>query len=1482
MADGNLVRQSQNGKDSVVFGPSVYDVPLLPYERELIKTVGITEEEYRFFTAEVKRRGKLRPAEYAHIPDVRNGPVVTPILINLAISLVLTGVAYLLSPKPKMPSASKRDGGGTIDTGDVNGASRFTPSRGFETLATLADYAAPIPIIFGRYDSREKVGGMLTTPKLVWSRMFSEGTNQRAQLLFVVGEQGESNGIEKPDLQGIFLGNNVLDSVFKDFYAFYWKRDSSDDNNRRIRATDKAYGTNNGAATGDPLTTSGEVFVCPTPDGPKQVAFCHAFSPANSTEFGVYAPIANGTGYRLNYEIISIPSDSETFKNRSKTTQLLARVKIAGDNNFVRENPGNANGDKDQFDLHGRQGQKGMGRNYSPRMGIIRLDRKSGDKEQASASELRKTVTNIRNGDVAFFRICRDQIKDNLYLRKGKGESVSDINTAVRSAQFAADDAMRLGEQFQIGGCIWKVTSRSRSRFEPEKDQEQQIELTCIDTDLSLEKKIGVVSLHSVLEPEDGYIGDTFEGANGPQTIGEAFWPITKVAIGAVRNNRPAVATEIGIKSNVFQNLRGLCSFSGLPSVEETNEYDEDNLQVRTGKINSYIVRTSVFRVFVRQVSSSIPSFNLIPLFFAVRGHRPVDQYTFIRFENIDLGEAELEFKFAQLSGSELRGLSPTTQILNMSEPGTSDGTNVTSQDVSVALIGRMRITVPGEFIEKSEITKNKEFLKNPRTITGTSSSKFPKTVVKGDNQPAAIGGRSAVGILERQANIAFDINGNDPFVRGGKTGAFTYALYGDSDASTRNSVNFKTTEYHNNNHEKWMVVAWKLRKDRLPDDHYAKVQNGQQTTWVVETAEIISSGPGFSKKRNQGNSVIEIKRGQDRTDVLDSSSIFGGQYPATNPFVNAHPNGNMKSSGQRYNITDLEVIDTYHGRAQGYRYVLFGDARDKKIGTTKEITKTLTHTVDGTKKLKLKLKATVKTLDAGYQLNETIGWSTPQMTVVLDGTTTSNIEKNDFFRETVNITASNPYRTVYDKAGVDYVVASLKSISTDDPTVEVGDFEFAEQTQYSDISHYRDFVEKSNANSPEHQIVYVNEIQEYENEQPPVMNDLTLAGLSLKAGRNFSQLDQLRCWLAEGIPVERLHPNKQKAYENSSATGPSNLLTDLVYYLLTNQMGGAGGLLGMTASDPFLVNKSDMEATSRFLYNQKLFFNGPITERTNLRQFISDVAPYFLCNFVITDGKFSLKPAFPVNNLGQFNQGAVRVKQLFTEGNILEDSYKVEYLGGEERRTFQAIVRYRKENPNKLPEEKAVNVKGTGGGYSDPRVELLPQEQFDLTRFCTSEHHAVMVAKYFISLRRLVTHTISFSTTLDGLDLAAGDYIKVATRSSPYSSARNGTINAAGAVTSLTDFADGQYKVSYFKADSEDVQDGVMTVSNKTVSESTFANSVFAMIDDSVSQNVYVVEQLTFSQEGTVDIVASEHPCFSDGSSKLVDAIVNGSFKIF
>jgi hypothetical protein len=335
---------------------------------------------------------------------------------------------------------------------------------------------------------------------------------------------------------------------------------------------------------------------------------------------------------------------------------------------------------------------------------------------------------------------------------------------------------------------------------------------------------------------------------------------------------------------------------------------------------------------------------------------------------------------------------------------------------------------------------------------------------------------------------------------------------------------------------------------------------------------------------------------------------------------------------------------------------------------------------------------------------------------------------------------------------------------------------------------------------------------------------------------------------------------------------GPSNLFTDLVYFLLTDQRAGAGGLLGMNSENNYLVDINDLKETSKFLYRQKLFFNGPIVERTNLRQFISEIAPYFLCNFIISDGKFSLRPAVPTFSDGEINTGAVQVEQLFTSGNILEDTYKLEYLSAEERRAFKAVVRYRQERKNRLPEEQVITVKGVDdtGDFSSPGTDLLPSEQFDLTQFCTSRDHAVKAAKYFLALRAYVTHTISFSTTVEGLSIQAGSFIKVITESSPYKPENTGTVDSEGVVESVRPLLDGTYTVFYFKTGSDDTREDEMTISNGEVIDDTFHDIVFTIQSPTVSQNIYVVEQLTFSQEGTVDIVASEHPCDNEGVSKI------------
>jgi hypothetical protein len=1502
MASGNLVRQSNVGKDSVVFGPTVYDVPLLPYEKQLIQTIGITEEDYRKFAAEVRRRGRLRPAEYDHIPNIQNEISTTAILVNLAISLVLTGVSYLLTPKPKMPSAARK--GGSIDLEGFTGPTRFTPSRGFETLADIADYASPIPIVFGLYDSSDKVGGMLVTPKMVWSRMFSHGAHQQAKMLFVVGEQGLVNnagnsGIDKPDLEGIFLGNNALDQIFSDQFAFYWRQDTED--GKRIVGDDKRYGTKGSFASGDPDGPKGneEVFLCPTRLVVNDTGFCHAFSPANNTEFGVYGAIANGNSYRLNYQAISVFKDG---KKNAQRQQIAERIKIIGDQNFGRDEGVEYNSTKMRKAVVEKNevSAEGKGRNYSPRMGLFKLKRKDGSEDQTDSNKLKKVVT-VEEGDKVVFLISRTSIDKDLYRHTeenegdGKGPAVDDINSTVRSMQFAADEVMQLGELFSIGGTVWKVTKRSASRFEPDttvdqddtrKDERSQfITLECIDTSTCVDNpEIGLVNKELVIEPNKDdrkdYIDDNPEPGEGGN-VGESFFPITKVSFATIRNNRPAAVIELGIKSNVFQTLKGLCAFGGLPSPEEIRDFGKENVSINNATYTGSITRSSVFRIFVRKAGQEDEgkgfTFAPLPQFFAIRGSKPVAQYNSIRIiQSSNKTPKELEFKFVAVPGSELRLLADDFEFSELNNEYDGEDSSRT-ENVRLPGLGEMKVAYKGKKVPKLLITSNKEFFRGEQTIIGTKNIDKPTSVDRGQVLPGPDSG-TQVEAIQRIRNIG-SLDTDDDKSAPGKNGAFSHAIAGSADNGLYfqtpvgdSTPTIRTREFFDNN--KWIVIDWTFRKIALASTHYAYA-NGARTAWVPNTAEVVGSSRGFAV-----GDVVTIKRG------LGGTNVYGGdpsEYPNSNPFKQNNPGGttapggNLTFSGRDVQITNVSEVEVLGGRTQGYLYELFGNAENLNAGSVSN-PEVVTFT-KGAKSIKIQFQSTVQDLNENFS-GQRKGWNRPTMTVVQDSDTTNNWEAGDTFDHLVTPSAvNNPFHNKYGNVGFRYKIGSINVITT--PTVERGAEGFVTTSQLSDLSLYRELVEKSNSNAPEHEIVYVNEI--LENERVPNFFNLTQAGLSLRASRNFTQLDQLRCWIGRGTRVKRLHPDREQCYGDSKEIGASNLFTDLVFYLLTDQMAGAGGLLGMKADNAPLVDLDQMIETTRFIKKQKLYFNGPITDRTNLRQFITDLAPDFLCNFIVSDGKFALKPAIPHNpKSGAINLGPVQVEQLFTSGNILEDTFKVEYLRSEERRQFKAVVRYRHEQPNKLPEERSVEVALKGEISDDRTVDLLPQEQFDLTQFCTSEDHAVKVAKYFIALRKLVTHTISFSTTLEGLSIAAGSYIKVVTEASPYSPANNGTISSTGVVTSVSDLADGQYQVSFFRSDSEDVEDGLMSVSNGRVQESKFHDSVFSLKNDTVSRNIYVVEQLTFSEQGTVDIVASEHPCDDDDRSELASLLTSDSFRIF
>lgn len=1287
MADRNPLHQQRVGEGGLVPHIKRYELPLLPFERELISIAGITEDEYRFFVAESLKQAQIRPADYKSVPDIQNSTFEI-ILVNFIIGVALSAASYFLTPKPKAPDLRNQEGG-RIDLGNRTGQSVFAPTSGFDSLATLANYNEPIPVLFGLYTGT--TGGMLVSPKLVWSRSISLGTEQGVKLMFVVGEQGVGTlGVDRPDLSGIFLGNAPLTAAFSHQFAFYW-RSGTFNGTSRIKRNNLRYGTSGRPDTGDPENND-DIFVAPVASNARSEAFCMSYTPTSNSQFGAYSPVCNGTDYRVNWRIVSIPNF-----NDPQDQLVLERIKIAGAYGIPLDTPANKT-------LILDKGMSGRGRGYSRRTGIISIGDGFGA-FQLGATEARIVPNaaapadpSITVGTQCVFLIRGADIPFDFYFQANKGEAgkgvkVDDINNELSSQRAAADSILQLGETIQIGATLWRVVGRSASIWEEGKDQ--RITLECIEllSSRAERARIGLVG-PGLFETAVTTAGTT-EG--GPPKIGTSFFPLTRTQLAVVRNTRPCDATEFGIRSQVWNRANGLCNFSAIPGPLTQLESDRAGVTVNSGTMSMYFARTSVFEMQIRLAgngANGLPNpWATVPVAFCVTGNQPTDMYNYIRVEHPS--QQQYEYRFVPCPGADVLENFPATQQLWRLDARRAGQTGAIFKELlTVGSYGRFGIAIAGDKVSINNIRANPEMSAEIR-VSGTA----PVTTTK----PLSI-----------------------------------------------------------------FVAGW------------------------------------------------------------NPSATFSAAV--------------------------LEQAYAYH--------VLGGTFGGRLIGQSYSVN--VTYTV-GTKTIQATWSGTIRFN------NDTVTFPTltrvwGDITVVMvANSATGAWTLGEQFDVGVTATASNPLQATLGTTvfGPKIQIGSVETTTTPGTPESVTQRIFEGSSQLSDVSFYGNLLQKSNESAPEHTISYVNEV--IKNDAIPNYTNMVTAGLALKASKTYSSIDQIRVWKDDGIPVQRFGPQPY-ATGDSNAIGPSNLFCDLVYYLLTDKVAGAGASIS-----PAQIKTADFTETAKFLRANKLFFDGAISEPTNIRQYITQVAPFFLCNFVIADGLFSLVPALPTTSSGAISNAAVPISALFTDGNILEGTFGVEYINSEERNNIQAVIRYRQGVINQLPEERTLTVRWNETGAVDNKIE-----SFDMTQYCTSRDHALLVGKYLLSVRRRITHTIKFKTTPQGLSLAPGKYIRVITQVSPYSGANNGVISDTGAITSVTPLANGSYSVIYYKPPATEVATGTLTVSNGTTTQSAFYGSVFTVTNSSTQSNVYVIEQLSFDENGMVEIAASEFPTDSSLRSVIAQDVLS------
>ena len=420
-----------------------------------------------------------------------------------------------------------------------------------------------------------------------------------------------------------------------------------------------------------------------------------------------------------------------------------------------------------------------------------------------------------------------------------------------------------------------------------------------------------------------------------------------------------------------------------------------------------------------------------------------------------------------------------------------------------------------------------------------------------------------------------------------------------------------------------------------------------------------------------------------------------------------------------------------------------------------------------------------------------------------------------------------------------------------------------------------------SHQNGPEHELAFINEITPPIKPTGPQFQDLAIAGVKITNSKEWSNLSNLSVYVSRGIKIERLYERRTWIPGEDGATGTwqviaagtretSNLFPEIAYALLTDDLIGAGELIGAES-----VDRESMAIAAQFCEANGFYWDGVISQTQNLREFIFEQAAYCMLDFTIKGGKFSLYPSVLFNKT-DFTIVAEKpqIKALFGDGNMR--NMTVSFLEPEERQRFQASVLYRIEQKNNFPVTATKIVRLTAGSSADPI------EQFDLTQFCTSAKHAELFAMYALANRVHITHGIKFETTpTAAANLEPGDYIRIATTVTHIAPSRSGSIDNDGYIQSSSQIGSGSIPVIYWKPGTASVQTTTLSFSadRSGVPKTSQANLFGALWCEEVTtaqKIIYKIETISFADDGLVEVSASEAPTEEDGTLKTVDWIRN------
>lgn len=620
----------------------------------------------------------------------------------------------------------------------------------------------------------------------------------------------------------------------------------------------------------------------------------------------------------------------------------------------------------------------------------------------------------------------------------------------------------------------------------------------------------------------------------------------------------------------------------------------------------------------------------------------------------------------------------------------------------------------------------------------------------------------------------------------------------------------------------------------------------GRDYTTPIGTFRITTTGSEFV--------LASIKPNEEMFTDPSESMVLGTESSS----IPASVTQSATSSNTGRNILILNAWASHH---LGYAWSYQRQTRSATIKMVKD--------ADPTKTLTILFSATSSPGTIGVNIGQdyvnasggnTWKWESYSYTVV---SATGKWNVGDTIKDAPSVNNVFSAFAGYTQVNIQFQCTALKTIAaTSATTIANKGRVFEQQSQIADVSHFQE-LQKSNENGPEHQIVYINEF--VENQTAPSYPNMSTLGLAIKSSGQINSINQIRIFSPQGIRVERLA---------EGGIGPSNNFADLVYYLLRSNSQGVGNVVPAE-----LVDLDSLRITARYLKANRIFFDGVLEDSTSLRSFLYDTAALQLCNFTIKNGRFGMMPALPYNANHEISTNPIPIEQIFTSGNIIQDSLQLQYIDAAQRSNFRALVSWRVTIENDLPTQASALVDWADIPESS---RSTTQQAFDLTDFCTNRAQALRTARFLLSVRRRITHTLSFKTVPDALGIQPGSYIRVITEATSYSATNNGGITDAGTLVSVSSIANGNYNALIYNPNTGAVTEQRITIQNNTVMEAAVRGCLFTLLSLQTGASVYQVEQLTLDEDGLVNISAVEVPVDSAGVSIVAkDVLTEANFRV-